>query len=47
VPIAFLSRIQLPNWLLRFLNHIPVAVMADLLAQELLTSNNHLAVISN
>ncbi len=37
---CFFSRIQLPNWALRFLNFVPVAVMAALVAQELLTYNN-------
>jgi branched-subunit amino acid transport protein len=39
VPLVLLSRGELPNWFLRFLNHVPVAVMAALLANVLLTSN--------
>lgn len=35
LPLAFLSRVELPEWSLRFLRHIPVAVMAALLAQTL------------
>lgn len=35
VPLAFLSRVELPDWCLRWLQHIPVAVMAALLAQSL------------
>lgn len=35
LPLAFLSRVELPEWSLRWLRHIPVAVMAALLAQAL------------
>lgn len=36
VPLVILSRLHLPNTLLRWMEHIPVAVMSALLAQELL-----------
>ncbi|SDG90238.1 Branched-chain amino acid transport protein [Aneurinibacillus thermoaerophilus] len=39
LPLVVLSRIRLPDWVLRWLNHIPIAVMSALLAQELLISN--------
>lgn len=39
LPLLVLSRIRLPNWALRWLQHIPIAVMSALLAQELLVSN--------
>ncbi|GIP32825.1 branched-chain amino acid ABC transporter [Paenibacillus sp. J2TS4] len=39
LPLVVLSRIQLPEWGLRWLQHIPIAVMSALLAQELLVSN--------
>lgn len=39
LPLIVLSRVQLPEWGLRWLGHIPVAVMAALLAQELLVIN--------
>lgn len=35
-----LSRVRLPDWGLRWLNHIPIAVMSALLAQELLISDD-------
>lgn len=35
LPLAFLSRVELPRWSLRWLQHIPVAVMSALLAQAL------------
>lgn len=47
LPLIVFSRIQLPNWALRLLNHVPVAVMAALLAQELLTSNDKFVPILN
>jgi len=31
-----LSRLALPSWLLRWLGHIPIAVMAALVGQELI-----------
>jgi branched-subunit amino acid transport protein len=39
LPLIVLSRIRLPDWGLRWLNHIPIAVMSALLSQELLVSN--------
>jgi branched-subunit amino acid transport protein len=39
IPLALLSRVELPEWSLRFLRHIPVAVMAALLAQALFVKN--------
>ena len=42
LPLVLLSRIQLPEWGIRWLNHIPVAVMAALLAQELFVSDSRL-----
>jgi branched-subunit amino acid transport protein len=39
LPLVLLSRIGLPNVLLRWLQQIPVAIMAALLAQELFIFN--------
>jgi branched-subunit amino acid transport protein len=36
LPLVVLSKIQLPDWALQFLGYVPVAVMAALLAEELL-----------
>ncbi|WP_433946879.1 AzlD domain-containing protein [Paenibacillus sp. SN-8-1] len=36
VPLVLLSRIALPEPLLRWLSHIPIAVMAALVGQELI-----------
>ncbi|MBE9915157.1 AzlD domain-containing protein [Paenibacillus donghaensis] len=35
LPLVVLSRIQLPDWTMRWLNYVPVAVMAALIGQEL------------
>jgi branched-subunit amino acid transport protein len=45
LPLMLLSRIQLPDWALRWLGHIPIAVMAALVGQELirLEAGFHLA----
>ncbi|MDQ0176659.1 AzlD domain-containing protein [Bacillus chungangensis] len=36
LPLAVLSKVDLPDWVVNWLKHIPVAIMAALLAQELL-----------
>lgn len=36
LPLVVLSRIQIPEWGMRWLNYVPVAVMAALVGQELL-----------
>jgi len=43
LPLVLLSRIQLPEWGLRWLQHIPIAIMAALLTQELLISDGAFA----
>lgn len=35
-PLVVLSKMNIPDWGLRWLKHIPVAIMASLLAEELL-----------
>ncbi|GAA0389801.1 AzlD domain-containing protein [Paenibacillus motobuensis] len=39
LPLVVLSRIQIPEWGMRWLNYVPVAVMAALVGQELLMKN--------
>jgi branched-subunit amino acid transport protein len=39
LPLVVLSRIQIPEWGMRWLNNVPVAVMAALVGQELLMKN--------
>lgn len=38
LPLMILSRIPLPDWALRWLKHVPVAVMSALVGQELFVS---------
>lgn len=47
LPLVVLSRMELPNGLIRWLQHIPVAVMAALIAQELFISEGHFALVVN
>ena len=47
VPLMLLSQMELPKWLIRWLKNVPVAVMAALLAQELLLSDNHFSLSEN
>lgn len=42
-----LTQMELPNWLIRWLKNVPVAVMAALLAQELLLSEHHFSITDN
>ncbi len=44
LPLALLSRIEIPEWGISWLKHVPIAVMAALLAQELLISNNQFSI---
>lgn len=47
LPLVFLSRIQIPKWGINWLKHVPVAVMAALLAQELLISENKFSITAH
>ena len=47
LPLMILSQLELPTWLIRWLKNVPVAVMAALLAQELLLSNNQFSLMDN
>ncbi|MCY9590093.1 branched-chain amino acid ABC transporter [Paenibacillus chitinolyticus] len=47
LPLLVLSRMKLPEWGIRWLQHVPVAVMAALLAQELLLTDGRLSVADN
>lgn len=43
LPFIILSRLDLPEWVLKWLEYVPVAVMAALLAQEVLIYENELS----
>lgn len=47
LPLMLLSRIQIPKWAITWLKHVPIAVMAALLAQELLIVENKFSITSN
>ncbi|MBD8841206.1 MULTISPECIES: AzlD domain-containing protein [Paenibacillus] len=46
LPLMLFSKIQIPVWLLRWLEYVPVAVMAALIGQELFMSDNQLVPIT-
>ncbi|MBO1002088.1 AzlD domain-containing protein [Pseudogracilibacillus auburnensis] len=43
LPFIILSRLDLPEWVLKWLEYVPIAVMAALLAQEVLIYDNELS----
>lgn len=47
LPLMLLSQMELPKSLVHWLKHVPVAVMAALLAQELFLSNNLFSISEN
>ncbi|MDM5222732.1 AzlD domain-containing protein [Peribacillus sp. NJ11] len=47
VPLMLLSKMQIPEWGINWLKHVPVAVMAALLAQELLLSEQVFSIRDN
>ncbi|MEK4852390.1 AzlD domain-containing protein [Paenibacillus sp. FSL H7-0756] len=46
LPLMLLSRITIPEWGMRWLSYVPIAVMAALVAQELLVTGGRFAVLS-
>lgn len=47
LPLMILSRFRLPDWSMRWLSHVPVAIMAALVAQELLIRDGKLAPLAS
>lgn len=47
LPLIVLSRLQLPDWGMRWLNYVPIAVMAALVGQELLIKDGTLFPLRN
>lgn len=43
-PLALLSRVALPSWATRWLEYVPIAVLAALLAQEITIADGRLAL---
>ncbi|MFP3393130.1 AzlD domain-containing protein [Brevibacillus sp. SIMBA_040] len=42
VPLMVLSRMELPEWGIRWLNYVPISVMAALVGQELFVQDGQL-----
>jgi branched-subunit amino acid transport protein len=47
LPLMLLSQMELPKWVIRWLKNVPVAVMAALLTQDLLLSENEISISAN
>ena len=47
LPLMLLSQMELPKWAIRWLKNVPVAVMAALLTQDLLLSENEFSISAN
>ncbi|WP_027415156.1 AzlD domain-containing protein [Aneurinibacillus terranovensis] len=47
LPLMVFSRIELPDWGMRWLKHVPIAVMAALVGQELLMSGGKSSAFQN
>lgn len=47
LPLIILSRVQLPEWGKRWLNYVPIAVMAALVGQELLIQDGKMTAFQN
>ncbi|WP_232698362.1 AzlD domain-containing protein [Brevibacillus daliensis] len=45
LPLMVLSRMNIPDWGMRWLHYVPIAVMAALIGQELLVKGNNLTPI--
>ncbi|WP_310833109.1 AzlD domain-containing protein [Paenibacillus pedocola] len=46
LPLMLLSRITIPEWGMRWLNYMPIAVMSALVAQELFVDEGRFAALS-
>lgn len=46
LPLMLLSRISIPEWGMRWLSFVPIAVMAALVAQELFVTDGRFAGLS-
>ena len=47
VPLMILSRFELPEWGMRWLNYVPISVMAALIGQEILLNDGKFPPIAN
>jgi len=47
LPLMVLSRTELPEWGIRWLNYVPISVMAALVGQELFVQDRQFSLINN
>ncbi|MGE6376661.1 AzlD domain-containing protein [Peribacillus muralis] len=47
VPLMVLSRIELPEWGMRWLNYVPISVMAALISQEILVHDGEFSSLTD
>ena len=47
LPLMLLSRVNLPDWGMRWLNYVPIAVMAALVGQELFIQDGTFSLSGN
>ncbi|BBI33970.1 AzlD domain-containing protein [Cohnella abietis] len=46
LPLIVLSRMELPEWGIRWLNYVPISVMAALIGQELFVQDEHFSLLN-
>ncbi len=47
LPLIVLSRMELPEWGIRWLNYVPISVMAALVGQELFVQDGKISLLNN
>ena len=47
LPLIVLSRIELPEWGIRWLNYVPISVMGALVGQELFVQDEQISLLNN
>ncbi|MDT8976428.1 AzlD domain-containing protein [Paenibacillus sp. chi10] len=47
VPLMVLSRFELPGWAMRWLNYVPISVIAALIGQEIFIHDGKLTSLTN
>lgn len=47
LPLMVLSRMELPEWAIRWLDYVPISVMAALVGQELFVQDGRFSLLNN
>ncbi|GAA3400973.1 AzlD domain-containing protein [Paenibacillus hodogayensis] len=47
IPLMVLSRMRIPDWAMRWLHYVPIAVLAALVGEELLVADGELSLARN